>query len=193
MTFNFDDSLEIETVILDFAHRIGSVGNNFDNVITMIGTGPATINGNDGNDTLTGGAGNDTLLGGSGNDVIVGGGGNDILSGDDDNDKLTGGDGNDTLNGGTGKDAMIGGKGDDLYFRAEIGDTVTELAGQGTDIVLSRLVNYTLAANVENLALDTGGVNGTGNALGNLIIGNGAGQQAGWRERHRRPPGRQWQ
>ena len=68
---------------------------------------------------------------------------------------------------------LIGGKGDDLYFLAEIGDTVTELAGQGTDIVLSRLANYTLAANAENLVLDTGGINGTGNALGNLIIGNG--------------------
>jgi trimeric autotransporter adhesin len=155
VTFNFDDTKSIEVVILDSASSIGSVANNFNNVITMLGTGPATINGNDGNDTLTGAGGNDLLIGGGGND------------------KLTGGEGNDTLNGATGKDAMIGGKGDDLYFLAEIGDTVTELAGQGTDIVLSRLVSYTLAANVENLALDTGGVNGTGNALGNLIIGNG--------------------
>jgi Ca2+-binding RTX toxin-like protein len=164
VTFNFDDTKSIEVVILDSASSIGSVGNNFNNIITMTGTGPATINGNDGNDTLTGGSNNDVLLGGGGNDVMVGGGGNDSLTGDADNDKL---------NGATGKDAMIGGKGDDLYFLAEIGDTVTELAGQGTDIVLSRLVNYTLAANVENLVLDTGGINGTGNALGNLIIGNG--------------------
>ena len=174
VTFNFNDSVEIETLILSSTSAIGSVGNNFNNVITMTGTGQATLNGNNGNDTLTGAGANDNLLGGGGNDVIVGGGGNDNIFGDTDNDKLTGGEGNDTLNGGTGKDAMIGGKGDDLYFVAEIGDTVTELAGQGTDIVLSRLVNYTLAANVENLALDTGGINGTGNALGNLIVGNGA-------------------
>jgi Ca2+-binding RTX toxin-like protein len=172
VTFNFNDSLEIETLILDSASSIGSVANNFNNVITMVGTGTATINGNDGNDTLTGGGGMDFLIGGNGNDVINGAGGNDSLLGDANDDKLNGGEGDDALNGGTGKDTMVGGKGSDTYLVSEVGDTVTELAGQGTDTVQSNLVSYTLAANVERLMLSTGAVNGTGNTLDNLIFGN---------------------
>ena len=37
VTFNFDDTKSIEVVILDSASSIGSVANNFDNVITMTG------------------------------------------------------------------------------------------------------------------------------------------------------------
>jgi Ca2+-binding RTX toxin-like protein len=172
VSFSFTDSEEIETVILTASGGTGSVGNNFANTITMTGTGTATINGNDGNDTLTGGSGIDLILGGTGNDVINGGGGNDSLLGDANDDKLNGGEGDDALNGGTGKDAMVGGKGSDFYAVSEVGDTVTELAGQGTDTVQSNLVSYTLAANVERLMLSTGAVNGTGNTLDNLIFGN---------------------
>src|SRR6185436_3001093 len=112
--------------------------------------------------TLTGGGGIDLLLGGNGNDVINGAGGNDSLLGDANDDKLNGGEGDDALNGGTGKDAMVGGKGSDFYAVSEVGDTVTELAAQGTDTVQSNLVSYTLVANVERLMLSTGAVNGTG-------------------------------
>ena len=55
--------------------------------------------------------------------------------------------------------------------------SVTEAAGQGIDEVESQLAKYTLAANVENLTLLTGGVNGTGNTLDNSIEGNGGGNQ----------------
>ncbi|HJT13140.1 MAG TPA: hypothetical protein VJ790_11030 [Dongiaceae bacterium] len=174
VTFNFNDSVEIETVILNSGSSIGSIGNNFANAIKMIGVGPATINGNDGNDTLTGGIGHDLLIGANGNDVISGGGGNDLLQGGDNNDKLTGGDGDDTLQGGAGKDAMVGGKGSDTYVVDMIGDTVAELAGQGDDTVESSLVSYTLTANVEVLVLGSGAVNGTGNASENRMFGNGA-------------------
>ena len=52
------------------------------------------------------------------------------------------------------------------------GDVVTENANEGTDTVQAA-VTYTLAANVENLTLTgTGTINGTGNALDNVIIGN---------------------
>ena len=172
VTFNFDDGDEIETVILDSAGAISSVANNFANVITMVGSGAATINGNDGNDTLTGGVGKDTLLGGNDNDVIGGGGGNDSLHGGDGNDKLTGGEGDDFLNGGNGKDAMAGGGGDDTYIVTEVGDLVTETANKGYDTVQSYLASYTLTANVEDLSLGVGAVNGTGNALDNDISGN---------------------
>ena len=54
------------------------------------------------------------------------------------------------------------------------GDVVTENANEGTDTVRSG-VTHTLAANVENLTLTgTSAINGTGNTLNNLIIGNGA-------------------
>ena len=123
---------------------------------------------------MTGGIGHDLLIGANGNDVINGAGGNDLLQGGDNNDKLTGGDGDDTLQGGAGKDTMAGGKGGDNYVVDMIGDTVTELAGQGDDMVESSLVSYTLTANVEVLVLGSGAVSGTGNASENRMFGNGA-------------------
>ncbi|HKP23450.1 MAG TPA: calcium-binding protein [Dongiaceae bacterium] len=177
VTFNFGDSLEIETVILDSAGAIGSVGNNFANVITMVGTGSSTINGNDGNDTLTGGASFDTLIGGNGKDVLNGGAGADLLQGGENNDKLTGGDGGDDLDGGAGKDTMAGGKGDDRYTVSDVGDVVTEAANQGHDQVGSFLASYTLTANVEDLALSGSALNGKGNALNNEVQGNNLGNK----------------
>ena len=54
------------------------------------------------------------------------------------------------------------------------GDGIAEAAGGGTDTALAS-VSYTLAANVENLTLTgTGAINGTGNALDNVITGNSA-------------------
>jgi Ca2+-binding RTX toxin-like protein len=52
------------------------------------------------------------------------------------------------------------------------GDTVTENAAEGTDTVQSA-VAWTLGSNVENLELTgSSAINGTGNALDNLITGN---------------------
>ncbi len=104
-----------------------------------------------------------TLTGTWVGDTINGLGGNDILNG---------GDGNDTLDGGGGADVMIGGLGDDTYIVDNVGDTVVENAGKGTDGVTTSL-SYSLGANLENLTL-TGGADleGTGNALDNIIVGN---------------------
>ncbi|MFC5068076.1 tandem-95 repeat protein [Flaviflagellibacter deserti] len=87
---------------------------------------------------------------------------------------LVGNSGNNTLNGLGGADTMQGGLGNDLYYVDHTGDVVTELAGGGTDSVLSSLT-YTLGANVENLTL-TGTLDrdGTGNGLANVIVGNAA-------------------
>jgi hypothetical protein len=51
-------------------------------------------------------------------------------------------------------------------------DVVIEAAGGGIDLVLSSS-NYSLGANVENLTLTgTAAINGTGNSLDNVLIGN---------------------
>ncbi len=86
---------------------------------------------------------------------------------------LTGNSGNNVLNGGTGADAMAGGAGNDTYYVDNIGDTVIEAAGAGTDQVFST-VSFSLASQyAENLALTgSGNINGTGNALANTLTGN---------------------
>ena len=71
---------------------------------------------------------------------------------------------------------MTGGNGDDTYVVDSPGDKVTEgstaLAGHDT---VEGKITYTLGANVEDLDLSAGGaINGTGNALANLIIGSAA-------------------
>lgn len=72
-----------------------------------------------------------------------------------------------------GADRLIGGLGDDLYFIDDAGDAVVENAEEGTDTVQSYLPGYTLGANVENLTLlGNGNINGTGNALANVLFGN---------------------
>jgi Ca2+-binding RTX toxin-like protein len=92
------------------------------------------------------------------------------------NNTLLGNIGANRLDGGTGNDTMTGGKGSDTYVVDTAGDVVSETiaVGGGIDTVESS-VAFTLATrvNVENLKLTgVGNVNGTGNALANLIEGN---------------------
>jgi Ca2+-binding RTX toxin-like protein len=122
------------------------IGNKYDN----------DLNGGDGNDTIFAHEGNDTLIGGSGNDALIGSTGND------------------TLNGLTGIDTLIGGEGDDNYTQDHISDTIIEETNAGYDTVQT-LVNWTLADHLEKLLLKGElAIDGTGNALDNLIIGNTA-------------------
>ncbi len=109
-------------------------------------------------------AGPDSLTGTTGADSIAGLGGNDTLLG------LAG---HDTLNGGAGADSMVGGPGNDLYYVDSALDRVVEAANAGTDTVIAT-ITHTLAANVENLTLSgAAAISGTGNDLGNVILGNG--------------------
>jgi Ca2+-binding RTX toxin-like protein len=62
----------------------------------------------------------------------------------------------------------------DTYTVTHTSDRIIEVPDGGTDRVLAS-VSYTLGANVENLTLTgAAAINGTGNALGNVIVGNGA-------------------
>ncbi|MFM8900597.1 MAG: putative Ig domain-containing protein [Burkholderiales bacterium] len=115
------------------------------------------------NNTITGTALADTLTGASGDDSLYGLGGNDTLVGND---------GHDLLDGGAGVDSMRGGAGNDTYVFDAAGDVADEINGSGTDTVESS-VSVTLASGIENLRLTgSAAINGTGNALSNLIVGN---------------------
>ena len=189
----------VENLTLTGAVAINGTGNTLDNI--LIGNSAINIlDGGAGNDTLDGGTGNDTLVGGAGNDTYVVDVVGDVVSelaaeGTDtvqsavtytlaanvENLTLTGaaiinGTGNildNVLTGNSAANTLTGGAGNDTYV-VGTGDVVTELAAEGTDTVQSA-VTYTLAANVENLTL-TGAVaiNGTGNALDNVLTGNSA-------------------
>ena len=112
--------------------------------------------------TLTGAA----AINGTGNDA------NNLLSGNSGSNILNGGAGNDTLDGGAGIDSLIGGSGDDTYVVDSVADVVTELAGEGTDLIQSS-VTYTIQNNVENLTLTgIGTINATGNSASNVLTGN---------------------
>ncbi len=112
------------------------------------------------------------LFGTAAADTIRGLGGNDDLFGKAGNDRLEGGTGNDLLDGGLGIDTMLGGTGNDTYIVDQASDRAIELAGQGIDLVKSK-VSFTLGANVEKLTLTgSANINGRGNALANTLTGN---------------------
>ena len=69
---------------------------------------------------------------------------------------------------------MTGGAGNDTVFVDSTTDIVNEQVGFGTDTVNTTLFGYTLGATVENLTfIGAGNFSGTGNTLGNTIIGGG--------------------
>jgi Ca2+-binding RTX toxin-like protein len=165
------------------------------------GTGNSLANrlvGNSGNNNLNGGGGADTMEGGAGNDIYVVDNINDLvveasgegmdlvqssvsysLSENVENLTLTGAGsinatGNaldNVLTGNSGVNVLTGGAGNDLYV-VGAGDSTIEALGAGIDTVQSA-VSWTLANNLENLILTgAGAINGTGNALDNVLTGN---------------------
>jgi len=95
---------------------------------------------------------------------LIGAAGSDILRGNE---------GDDSLDGDLGADVMIGGSGNDTFYVDNVGDQVIELAGGGSDTVLSS-INYALSANQEVEVLQAQGPSGltlAGNARDNDLIG----------------------
>lgn len=122
--------------------------------LTLLGSLGISGGGNALGNTITGNGGSNYLSGFGGDDIIIAGGGNDVIDG------------------GTGSDQMSGGAGDDVFTVDAAGDVVIEVAGEGTDTVLSS-VSFVLDAPVENLTLTgTVAVQGTGNEADNVLIGN---------------------
>lgn len=116
----------------------------------------------------------DNLMGSIYNDSLTGHIQDNILDGGVGNDTLNGKAGNDTLHGGIGADTMIGGLGDDTFIVNSVSDLIIENLNEGIDKIYSN-VTYTLSANVENLTLtEISAINGTGNNLANILIGNAA-------------------
>ena len=118
-----------------------------------------------------------SLSGTAGADVLNGGSTSDWLSALAGNDKLNGNAGDDTLDGGAGADTLVGGAGDDTYIIDRTSDKVTEIAGEGTDLVQVNIAaaggTYTVANNVEHATLvNSVAFNLTGNALANMLTGN---------------------
>jgi len=195
----------VERLTLTGAGAINGTGNTLANLLT--GNGAANIlNGLGGADTMNGGNGNDTyIIDNAGDQAIETSavGGTDTvqsavsytLGANVENLALTGaaatnGNGNglaniltgnaaaNVLNGLAGADSMRGGDGNDNYIVDNAGDQAIETnAAGGVDRVQSS-VSFTLGANIENLVLiGAGAVNGIGNALGNLLVGNAAANQ----------------
>jgi Ca2+-binding RTX toxin-like protein len=188
----------LENLTLTGTSALNGTGNALDNVLTG-NAGANLLDGKAGADTLVGGAGNDTYVVDSAGDVVIEGpgAGTDLVqsavsfttpanienltltgtaaidaTGNAQANTLTGNAAANRLDGGEGVDTLVGGAGDDTYVIDSVGETITELASQGTDLVLSS-VSLTLPSNVELLTL-TGDhpASGTGNTLANRLIGN---------------------
>ena len=192
----------VENLALTGAAAVNATGNELNNVISG-NAGDNTLDGGAGADSLAGGAGNDVYIvdntadtvtesGGAGTDRVVSSVGfalpanveNLVLTGSANingtgnalNNAIAGNSGDNLLDGGSGIDSLAGGPGNDTYIVDNTGDTVTEDAGAGADLVQSS-VSYSLPANVENLTLAGPGnnINATGNSLDNVLAGNAGG------------------
>ncbi|MBL0372790.1 hypothetical protein JJB09_12185 [Rhizobium sp. KVB221] len=98
---------------------------------------------------------------------------NNVITGNSGANTLYGFAGDDTLDGGAGADTLVGGIGNDTYIVDNAGDVVTELAGEGTDTVITTLNHYPLGAFIENLTLaGSDDLFGYGNELDNVLTGN---------------------
>lgn len=191
---------DVENLALTGSAIINATGNTLDNYLNG-NTSGNTIDGGVGADTMAGGTGNDVYIVDNSDDEVLesiaqgtdrvnasisyllqanvenltltgtadlDGTGNDL------NNIITGNGGINTLSGSYGDDTLIGGAGNDVYIVDSVGDVITEVISEGTDLVKSS-VSYTLAAYVDNITLiGMQNINATGNSADNIITGNDA-------------------
>ena len=165
------------------------------------GEGSDRLNGALGADLMIGGAGDDLYFADDLNDNVIedAGGGNDRVIAAVENyvlrlnvetltlgagiirgtgnalaETLIGNDEDNWLNGAGGADTLYGGYGNDTYIVDDAGDMLMERLTGGRDRALAS-VTYTLGDNIEDLTLTgNAAIDGTGNALGNRLVGNSA-------------------
>lgn len=194
--------VNVEVFLSDTAEIVDNVGTRDDDgaVIGGAAGGSQTIDGGTSRDsTLQGGAGDDIYYVRNATQVVDDSAGDDTVvttvsgltlaagvenlvlegsaragTGNGGVNEITGNDASNVIDGGADADVMTGGKGNDTYYVDNAGDTVVELAGEGTDKVIAS-VSYSMAAEVENLDL-VGALADTalGNALNNTIRGTAA-------------------
>lgn len=160
------------TLLIETSPVQGTTEN--DHIVGLTDADGTEIDGADGvDDVILGYTGKDKIFAGLGDDEIYGGAGHDFIRGQGGNDIIFGEADNDVLDGGAGADEMYGGSGNDTYFVDSSDDLVSESGGSGTDKVKSS-VDYILGDGLEHLWLSKGSaaIQGTGNALRNMIVGN---------------------
>ncbi|SNT36920.1 M10 family metallopeptidase C-terminal domain-containing protein [Tropicimonas sediminicola] len=191
---NFSPKLKIAKALLDawieYSKSDFVVGGPGNDTVYGLGGGDVILGGA-GEDVIGGGQGKDFIFGGRQKDIISGGWGQDVIYGNQGNDRLVGGRDNDTIHGGIGddwidgeggEDNLFGETGDDVFVVDDKNDLVHERSGEGRDTVVN-WIDYTLPDHVENLVLGErslfgsifGNLDGTGNELGNLLVGNAEG------------------
>ena len=170
--------------------------------LTLLGTGTIDGTGNSLNNTLIGNSAANLLAGRAGHDIYVVGAGDTVVEVPNEGTDLvqsavsftlgtnvenltltgtgaingTGNSLNNTLIGNSTANVLSGGDGHDTYV-VGAGDTVVEAANQGADLVQSS-VSWILGANLERLTLTgTDHIDGTGNALRNVLTGNSGNNQ----------------
>lgn len=155
----------------------GGKGNDtyvVDNIMDMVG-GESDTSATGGVDEILSGV--SFSLNGPGREGIekltfTNGGTGGVLTGNALANTLTGNAGNDLIDGQAGADTMAGGLGDDFYIVDNAGDSITEAADAGYDVIESS-VSYVMGLNTEQLELSGGDLNGTGNIGNNYISGSG--------------------
>lgn len=122
-----------------------TLGNNVENIV-LLGSGGVATTGNALNNRLTGNAGANSLVGLDGDDVI---------------------------DGGAGIDNMAGGLGNDTYYVDDLGDRLTELKDQGTDMVYAS-INFASGSQYVEAVNLTGSadLSLTGNSVAETLTGN---------------------
>jgi Ca2+-binding RTX toxin-like protein len=178
----------LERLTLIGAASIDGTGNALNNILT----------GNSAPNTLRGGLGDDTYVvdptdtvienQGEGRDTVQVSGsyvvpanveilwllgtGDFNVTGNAADNEIHGNAGNNRIDGGPGRDAMYGGPGDDVYLVDNSSDYTAENPNEGNDTVIAQ-ATFSLYSYVENLSLaGTDDIDGNGNDLANLIIGN---------------------